>query len=171
MKQKKINSKFLILEKKNKLKFVNTILPKPKKNQLLVKILYTSICASQIMEYKGLRGYDKWLPHAFGHEAVGIIVSIGKNIKKFKVKQKIILSWIRKKGSEVSGKIMYGKKNHFNYGPITTFSSYTLVSQNSAFPIPKNIKIKSASLFGCAIPTGMGMVLNEAKPKKRIDVL
>ncbi|MBI49379.1 MAG: hypothetical protein CL850_03720 [Crocinitomicaceae bacterium] len=167
MKQKKINSKFLILEKKNKLKFVNTILPKPKKNQLLVKILYTSICASQIMEYKGLRGYDKWLPHAFGHEAVGIIVSIGKNIKKFKVKQKIILSWIRKKGSEVSGKIMYGKKNHFNYGPITTFSSYTLVSQNSAFPIPKNIKIKSASLFGCAIPTGMGMVLNEAKPKKK----
>lgn len=167
MKLKKLNSKFLILEKKNKLRFVNTILPKPKKKQLLVKILYTSICASQIMEFKGLRGHDKWLPHALGHEAVGEIISIGKNIKKFKINQKIILSWIKKKGKRVAGKIFYEKKKYFNYGPITTFSSYTLISSTSAFPIPKNIKLKSASLFGCAIPTGMGMVLNEAKPNQK----
>ena len=31
---------------------------------------------------------------------------------------------------------------------------------------PKNLNFKEAILFGCAIPTGFGLVLNEAKPKK-----
>ena len=39
-------------------------------DQILVKINYTGICGSQIMEFLGNRGKDNFLPHAFGQEFV-----------------------------------------------------------------------------------------------------
>ena len=58
---------------------------KLKKGQVLVKILYSGICRSQLMEVKGLRGEDKWLPHLLGHEGSGIVEQIGEGVKKVKV--------------------------------------------------------------------------------------
>lgn len=48
----------LILEK--------IILPKLKRGQVLVKIKYSGICGSQLMEIDGKRGIDKWIPHFLG---------------------------------------------------------------------------------------------------------
>jgi D-arabinose 1-dehydrogenase-like Zn-dependent alcohol dehydrogenase len=45
---------------------------KPKslnKGQVFVKVLYSGLCRSQLMEVYGQRGKDKWLPHLLGHEA------------------------------------------------------------------------------------------------------
>ena len=37
--------------------------------QLLVKIIYSGICGSQIGEILGTKGKEKYLPHLLGHEA------------------------------------------------------------------------------------------------------
>ena len=37
------------------------------------------------MEFKSYRGKDKWLPHLFGHEGVGVVRMIGKGVKGLKV--------------------------------------------------------------------------------------
>ena len=37
--------------------------------QVLVKILYTTICGAQINEIEAAKGPDKFLPHLLGHEA------------------------------------------------------------------------------------------------------
>ena len=50
-----------------------------------------------------------------------------------------------------------------NRGPVTTFSEYTVVSENRVTPIPKTIPLKPAALLGCAVPTGMGMINNSAQ--------
>ena len=39
--------------------------------QVLVKILYTTICGAQINEIEAAKGPDKFLPHLLGHEASG----------------------------------------------------------------------------------------------------
>ena len=161
------NTKAAILKKKNLLEIINIDLDKPDSNQVLVKIYYSGICASQYMEYRAMRGKDKWLPHMLGHEGVGIIKKIGKGVKKFKIGDKVILSWIKsKKGKDASGSFLHNKKK-INYGPITTFANYSLISANRVYKIPKNIKFRDATLYGCSIPTGMGIVINEAKPKKK----
>ena len=43
---------------------------------------YSSICHTQLQEILGLRGKDKFLPHCLGHEATGVVVNIGKGVKK-----------------------------------------------------------------------------------------
>ena len=48
-----------------------------------------------------------------------------------------------------------------NSGKVTTFSNYSVVSENRLTKKPKNLDFDTAILFGCALPTGAGMVINE----------
>ena len=36
--------------------------------QVKVKVSYSGVCHSQLMEMDGLRGEDKYIPHLLGHE-------------------------------------------------------------------------------------------------------
>jgi S-(hydroxymethyl)glutathione dehydrogenase/alcohol dehydrogenase len=51
-----------------------------------------------------------------------------------------------------------------NSGRVTTFCNYTVVSESRLVIKPAGLPFDTAILFGCAIPTGGGMVLNELKP-------
>ena len=113
------------------------------------------------------KSIDKWLPHLLGHEGSGIVVKKHKTVKRFKIGEPVILSWIKSIGLEAGGSEynhkIFGK---INAGAVTTFNNYAVVSENRLFLKPSNLTFKQAILFGCAIPTGFGLVLNQAKPKK-----
>ena len=59
----------------------------------LVKIFYSGVCRSQLMEVRGGRGQDPWLPHLLGHEASGEVIEIGPNVKKIKLGDNVVLGW------------------------------------------------------------------------------
>ena len=42
--------------------------PELKPGQVLVQLAFSGVCHSQLMEVRGLRGEDPWLPHLLGHE-------------------------------------------------------------------------------------------------------
>ena len=158
----------ILIEKK---KIEHHKFPVPDKlrdDQVLVKINYTGICGSQIMEFSGNRGKDNYLPHAFGHEAVGKVVAIGKKVKKVSPKDEVILSWIKGKGLDYGGFQLTNVKNKkINFGPISTFSSIAIVSENRVFLKPKKMSDVEAVLYGCATPTGAGMIINQIKELKK----
>ncbi len=158
-----------ILESYKKIRLHNFMIPnKLRDDQVLVKIKFSGICGSQIMEYLGKRGKDKYLPHSFGHEAVGKVVKVGKKVKKVSVKDKVILSWIKGLGLDYGGfKLTSTDNQKINFGPISTFSSFAIVSENRVFLKPKKMSDIEAVLYGCAIPTGAGMVLNQLKEIKK----
>ncbi len=143
------------------LKFMKLKIPKLKKGQVLVKLIYSGVCGSQIMEIDGLRGKDKYLPHLLGHEGYGKVVSIGKSVKKVRSGQKVILSWIKSSGINAEAPVYKSKNRIINAGQITTFSDYSIISENRLTLAPKNIDPLNAVLFGCAIPTGAGMIFNQ----------
>lgn len=141
-------------------------------HQVIVKILYTGICHSQIMEIDGLRGDDPWLPHCLGHEAVATVVEVGEKVKKVEVGDTVVVGWIVGEGcagatpqlhSDTIGKI--------NAGHCTTFSTYSVISENRLVPLPDGFPIELGALFGCAFPTGCGIVLNEVRPTASEKVL
>ena len=160
------------LEKYNSnLKFFEYETPNLSKGQVLVRIKYAGICRSQLMEIEGKRDTKKWLPHMLGHEAVGKVIGLHKTCKKFKIGDDIIATWINSKGSKSRGGEVNFKKKRINYGPISTFSKFAIISENKLVKKPKNLNDKIAPYFGCAALTGMGLVLNQAKPKKNDLVL
>ncbi len=152
------------------LKIKEIEIPSLKEGQVLIKLAYSGVCHSQLMEIKGKRGEDKWLPHLLGHEGTGIVIKIGENVKKVKPNDKVILGWIKAKGiNALPATYLYdGKK--INSGNITTFSEYSIVSENRLVKLPKSIPMDIGVLFGCAIPTGAGIIINEISLQKESTI-
>ena len=72
----------VLLKNKNKLTILDDLqIPRLKKGQVLVKLAYSGVCHSQLMEVRGLRGIDKFLPHLLGHEGCGVIIKTGPQVK------------------------------------------------------------------------------------------
>ena len=50
-----------------------------------------------------------------------------------------------------------------NAGLVTTFSEYSIVSENRITLMPADLDFAEAALYGCAITTGFGVVRNDAE--------
>ena len=145
--------------------------PPLRHGQVLVKIAYSAICRSQLMEIGGHRGPDKWLPHLLGHEASGTVVDVGADVTKVAPGDDVILTWIKCSGIESATPEYSHSGRKINAGPVTTFSDYSIVSENRVSLKPNELDMDIAVLFGCALATGSGMVLNELKPKANDSVI
>lgn len=131
--------------------------------QVLVKIHYTSICGSQLGEISGAKGPDKYLPHLLGHEASGTVMGIGPGVSSVQDGDSVVLHWRKGKGIEAAPPKYQWQGKTLNAGWITTFNEYAIVAENRVTAIPKDFDLKLAPLFGCAITTGFGVVVNDAK--------
>ncbi|OGT39863.1 MAG: acetoin dehydrogenase [Gammaproteobacteria bacterium RIFCSPHIGHO2_12_FULL_36_30] len=157
----------VLIEQNKPLVLLNNILiPTLKRGQVLVKILFAGLCHSQLMEISGLRGEDKYLPHLLGHEGVGTVVEVGEGVTKIKKNDTVVLGWIKGDGLD-GGASQYHTQDGLiiNSGAVTTFSDYAIISENRLTKKPIHTPDELAVLYGCAIPTGLGMVLN-AVPEK-----
>jgi S-(hydroxymethyl)glutathione dehydrogenase/alcohol dehydrogenase len=131
--------------------------------QVLVKILYSGICGSQIGEIEGAKGEDKYLPHFLGHEASGTVLSVGPGVKHVKPGDQVVLHWRKGLGIEADTPHYVCGGRRINAGSVATFSEYAIVSENRVTTIPADSDMQVAALFGCAVTTGFGVVENNAK--------
>jgi S-(hydroxymethyl)glutathione dehydrogenase/alcohol dehydrogenase len=158
-------SKAAILYELNQPLLIKEIeLPALLPGQVLVKVFFSGVCRSQLMEARGKRGEDAWLPHLLGHEGSGEVITTGEGVTKVVSGDKVILGWIRGVGIEAPGARYICEGQVINSGKVTTFSNYTVVSENRLVKIPAGLPLDVAVLFGCALLTGAGMVFNELKP-------
>lgn len=139
--------------------------PTLRSGQVLVEIAFSGVCHTQVLECRGDRGDDPYLPHCLGHEGSGIICDVGPQVTKVKVGDRVILSWIKGRGADVPGAVYRWNGRQVNAGGITTFSRHAVISENRVAVITEGISMQDAALLGCAIPTGVGAVLNTAQPK------
>lgn len=134
--------------------------------QVLVKMAYSGVCYTQVMECKGLRGADAYLPHCLGHEGSGTVQEVGLGVSKVKTGDKVILSWIQGTGANAPGSKYQWNGQTVNAGAVTTFAQHSVVSENRLTVIPNGISMQEAALVGCAVPTGIGAVLNTGQARE-----
>jgi S-(hydroxymethyl)glutathione dehydrogenase/alcohol dehydrogenase len=144
--------------------------PPPGQGQVLVKLAYSGVCHSQLMEARGDRGPDRYLPHLLGHEGSGVVASVGPGVTKVREGDKVILGWIKGSGLDVPGGRYRLDGRAINAGPITTFNEYAVISENRCVPLPAGVPLDIAVLFGCAVPTGAGIVLNTLRPRSGCSI-
>lgn len=160
-----------VLEKKNTIKIKK--LKKPThlhKGQILIKILFSSICHTQLQEIEIQRGKDNFLPHCLGHEGVGVIQKTYKNCKKFKVGENVCLSWV-KSGPTISNGNIYqdSKGKKINSGPVHTLNEFAVIDQSRIYKLTEKKNLKNKVLLGCAMPTTFNIFL-ENKIKKNMNI-
>jgi S-(hydroxymethyl)glutathione dehydrogenase/alcohol dehydrogenase len=147
-------------------------IPALKPGQVLVEIAYSGACGTQVMEWRGDKGEDKWVPHCLGHEGTGTVLETGSAVTKVKAGDKVVLSWIKGSGIEAGGAVYQWEGNKVNAGGVTTFQRHGVVSENRLTLLGPDLPMDVAVLLGCAAPTGMGAVYNvlNARPGDAIAV-
>ena len=138
-------------------------IPALKAGQVLVEIAYSGACGTQVMEWRGDKGEDKWVPHCLGHEGTGTVLEAGSAVTKVKPGEKVVLSWIKGDGIEAGGAVYTWDGKRVNAGGVTTFQRHAVVSENRLTLLPACLEMDTAVLLGCAAPTGMGALFNVLK--------
>lgn len=145
--------------------------PPLKPGQVLVALAYSGVCHSQLMEVSGQRGEDRFLPHLLGHEASGKVLEVGENVSKVAIGDHVVLGWIKGHGLDAGGAQYKWGDKIVNAGGVTTFQSHAVVSENRLVKLEKKFPLQVAVLFGCAIPTGAGIVMNSMPAKSDSTIL
>lgn len=159
-----IKMKAAVLYETNKPLVVETLqVPELQSGQVLVQVKFSGVCHKQMEEICGHRGTDPYLPHLLGHEGAGIVEAIGPGVTSVAPGDHVILSWIKGRGINSSTPTYYKGDKPINAGWITTFNEYAVISENRVTAIRKDMPLDKAALLGCAVPTGTGVVINQAK--------
>ncbi|MDA2954987.1 MAG: alcohol dehydrogenase catalytic domain-containing protein [Actinomycetota bacterium] len=151
-----------VLVEFNKIQIEELEVPSLGRGQVLVKVEYCGLCRSQLMEYRGFRGPDKWLPHLFGHEGYGTVLEIGEGVTKVSPGTNVVMGWIEGSGLSAPGP-QYRRKDGstVNAGQIAAMSTHAVVSESRLTAAPVGLPPDVGVLFGCCLLTGAGIVMHE----------
>lgn len=137
----------------------------PGDNDILIETKYASICHSDIHQMKGHWGVQKY-PQVPGHEIVGIVTAVGKNVTRFKVGDRAGVGCMvnstlpRNKLATLENVEQYSPATIFTYGypekdsPTGIsqggYSTNIVVRDHFAVHIPDNISFEEAAPLLCA---------------------
>lgn len=133
--------------------------------QVLVKVLVSGICGSQLMEIGGHKGNSKFVPHLMGHEGCGIVEDVGVGVSRVKKGDKVIMHWRKGDGIEADFPEYEYNGKRIKSGKVTTFSEYSICSENRLTPVPHDTPEELCALLGCSLSTALGTINDEAEVK------
>src|ERR1700704_2272997 len=158
----------------------------PGPGELLIKIKATGLCHSDLSVVNGDR--PRPMPMVLGHEAAGEVVECGPGVTDLKPGDQVVLAFVPSCGSCLpcmegrpglcepgarangAGTLLLGSKRlsrHkepiFHHIGVSAFAEYAVVSRRSAIKVDNSLPSHEAALFGCAVMTGVGAVVNTAK--------
>lgn len=139
--------------------------------QVLVKILVSGICGSQLQEIAGNKGNAAYVPHLMGHEGCGIVEDVGAGVTKVKKGDKVIMHWRKGDGVESDFPSYLFNGKIIKSGKVTTFSEYSIVSENRVTPVPMDTPDELCALLGCSLSTALGTINLEANLKMGESIL
>jgi S-(hydroxymethyl)glutathione dehydrogenase/alcohol dehydrogenase len=100
-----------------------------------------------------------------GHEGVGDVLAVGAGVHTKAIGDRVILHWRPSEGIAAPGAVYDWHGTKVNSGPMTCFSTETIVSENRLTKLPEGVDLRVAPLYGCAFTTAYGVVVNDAKVK------
>ncbi|WP_029008346.1 zinc-binding dehydrogenase [Azospirillum halopraeferens] len=154
----------ILVELGKPLEVVELGIPALKPGQVLVEIAFSGACHTQVLEARGHRGADPFVPHCLGHEGSGTVLEVGAGVTKVAPGDTVILSWIKGSGANVPGSVYDWSGRPVNAGGVTTFMRHAVVAENRVTRLMAGLDLKTAIMLGCALPTGFGAVVNTASP-------
>ena len=158
----------------------------PQKGEVLVQIKAAGLCHSDLVAITGERA--KPMPMVIGHEASGVVCEVGPEVEGLSVGDHVVPVYVancgrcdmcrvgrpalcqpatlaNKAGTLIDGTTRLHRKGQriFHHSGVAAFSEYAVISQNALVKIDTSIPFEVAALFGCAVVTGVGSVVNTAK--------
>ncbi|MGH3519802.1 MAG: zinc-binding dehydrogenase [Haloechinothrix sp.] len=168
----------------------------PGPGEVLVRNIAAGLCHSDLSAVDGSR--PRPLPMVLGHEAAGVVEEVGRDVSLVAPGDHVVYSYVPMCGECVScqsGRVVLcergfaansagallgdvrrlsvdGQSLHHHLG-VSGFAGHSVVSGASLVPITRDVPLDTAALFGCAVATGVGAIVNTAavRPGESVAVL
>ena len=160
-------------------------LDSPGQGEVLIEIKAAGLCHSDLSVINGDR--PRPIPMALGHEASGVVVERGPGVTDLAKGDHVVLVFVPSCGhclpcmegrpalcepgaaTNTAGTLASGARRlsragapiHHHLG-VSAFAEHAVVSRNSCIRIDPELPFDEAALFGCAVLTGVGAVINTA---------
>ena len=157
----------------------------PGEGEVLIEIKAAGLCHSDLSVINGDR--PRPIPMALGHEASGVVVERGPGVTDLAKGDHVVLVFVPSCGhclpcmegrpalcepgaaTNTAGTLASGARRlsragapiHHHLG-VSAFAERAVVSRNSCIRIDPELPFDEAALFGCAVLTGVGAVINTA---------
>ncbi|MFT7224388.1 MAG: alcohol dehydrogenase [Cellvibrionaceae bacterium] len=180
-------------EKSQPLQIQEIELDPPGFGEITVKIAAAGLCHSDLSVIEGNR--PRPMPMVLGHEASGIVEAVGDHVDDLEVGDHVVMVFVPSCGhclpcstgrpalcepgaeSNNSGSLLSGERRLHSQGKainhhlgVSAFAEYATVSRHSVVKIDKSLPLVEAALFGCAVLTGVGAVINTASITAGVSV-
>jgi alcohol dehydrogenase len=158
----------------------------PGPGELLVRVKAAGLCHSDLSVINGDR--PRPVPMALGHEAAGVVEELGPGVTDLRVGDHVVMVFVPSCGhcircmegrpalcepggaANTAGTLfsgarrlrLQGREVHHHLG-VSAFADHAVVSRNSVVKIDQSLPLDEAALFGCAVLTGVGAVVNTAR--------
>jgi alcohol dehydrogenase len=158
----------------------------PGPGELLVRVKAAGLCHSDLSVINGDR--PRPVPMALGHEAAGVVEELGPGVTDLHVGDHVVMVFVPSCGhcircmegrpalcepggaANTAGTLfsgarrlrLQGREVHHHLG-VSAFADHAVVSRNSVVKIDQSLPLDEAALFGCAVLTGVGAVVNTAR--------
>ena len=159
----------------------------PGPNEVLVKIAGAGLCHSDLSVMNGARPRQE--PLVIGHEGSGQILEVGSAVTDIEVGDHMVFQFSPSCGrcrrcmegrpqvceigakSKAAGDLMGGGRSITDadgnriahHTGVSCFAEYAVADRGSVVIVDKDLPLDEAALFGCAVMTGVGAVINTAR--------
>lgn len=158
----------------------------PGDGEVLVEVRAAGLCHSDLAQVAGLR--QRKVPFVGGHEGAGIVREVGRGVASLRPGDHVVMTaasgcgscehcsqgrpvlcetipYIRQEGVLPSGerRLSLARAPLYHYSAVSSFAQYAVMVPASLIRIDPTVPLDVAAMFGCAVVTGVGSVLNAAK--------
>ena len=158
----------------------------PGEGEVLVRIRAAGLCHSDLSTINGDR--PRQMPMVLGHEAAGEVAELGPGVKDLAVGDHVIMVFVPSCGgclpcmegrpalcepgaaANNAGTLLSGARRLsingdplYHHVGVSAFAEHAVVARQSLVKIDRDLAFEEAALFGCAVVTGAGAVLNTAR--------
>ena len=168
------------------LRIAEVVLDPPGRDEVLLRVAAAGLCHSDLSVINGDR--PRPMPMALGHEAAGVVEAVGEGVNDLRPGDHAVLVFMPSCGhcnpcvegrpalcepgaaANGAGTLLSGARRlHLDGAALnhhvgcSAFAEYAVVSRRSLVKLPPDLPLDEAALFGCAVLTGVGAVVNTAR--------
>jgi alcohol dehydrogenase len=158
----------------------------PGPGEVLVRVAAAGLCHSDLSTINGDR--PRPTPMVLGHEAAGIVEALGSGVDDLAAGDQVVMVFVPSCGhcapcaegrpalcepgfaANSAGALLSGARRlrrgetpvHHHVG-VSAFATHVVCSRRSLVKVARDLPATEAALFGCAVLTGVGAVVNTAK--------
>ncbi|MDQ7980647.1 alcohol dehydrogenase catalytic domain-containing protein [Paraburkholderia sp. SARCC-3016] len=164
--------------------------------EVLIRVAAAGICHSDLSVVEGVR--PRPLPMVIGHEAAGVVEAVGEHVTDLQKGDHVVTVFVAacghctpcasgrpalcEPGARAGGagellgggtRLSHDGRPLSHHSGISAFAEFATVSRHSLVKVDRDVPLDEAALFGCAVLTGVGSVVNAGRvaPGSQVAVI